>query len=144
MIDPETRQLRSHMHQIVEGGKTILKEQVKSEMHQSVVEVGTNICKNIKDAKAEVIYLRKMVAELAAQQGLKIAASGTHPFSLWQDQLIRIDVPSLALDLLVDDAELATRREGWSPNPPSYTSGVLGKYARLAQGAEKGAITNLV
>jgi dihydroxy-acid dehydratase len=58
--------------------------------------------------------------------------------------LIRIDVPSLRLDLLVDDAELAARREGWSPNPPRYTSGVLGKYARLAQGAEKGAITNLV
>ena len=57
---------------------------------------------------------------------------------------IRIDVPSLALDLLVDDAELASRREGWSPNPPRYTSGVLGKYALLAQGAEKGAITNLV
>jgi glutamate---cysteine ligase / carboxylate-amine ligase len=88
VIDPETRQLRSHMHQIVEGGRTTLKEQVKSEMHQSVVEVGTNICKNIKEAKAEVIYLRKMVSELAGRQGLRIAASGTHPFSLWQDQLI--------------------------------------------------------
>ena len=47
-----------------------------------------------------------------------------------------------ALDLLVDDAELATRRQGWTPNPPRYTSGVLGKYARLVQGAETGAITN--
>ena len=58
--------------------------------------------------------------------------------------VIRIDVPTLALDLLVDDDEMARRREGWQPNPPRYTSGVLGKYARLAQGAEKGAITNLV
>jgi dihydroxy-acid dehydratase len=56
--------------------------------------------------------------------------------------LIRIDVPSKALDLLVDDAELATRRDGWAPNPPRYTSGVLGKYAKLVQGAETGAITN--
>ena len=88
IIDPETRQLRSHMHQIVEGGKTILKEQVKSEMHQSVVEVGTNICSSVSEARKEVMYLRKMVAELAARQGLRIAASGTHPFSLWQDQLI--------------------------------------------------------
>src|SRR5215207_5113387 len=55
---------------------------------------------------------------------------------------IRVDVPSLRLDLLVDDAELRARREGWSPNPPRYTSGVLGKYARLVQGAETGAITN--
>jgi dihydroxy-acid dehydratase len=57
---------------------------------------------------------------------------------------IRIDVPSLALDLLVDEAEMARRREGWTPNPPRYTSGVLGKYARLAQGADKGAITNMI
>jgi len=88
VIDPETRQLRSHMHQIVEGGKVTLKEQVKSEMHQSVVEVGTNICQNVSEARKEVIYLRKMVAELASKQGLKIAAAGTHPFSKWQDQLI--------------------------------------------------------
>jgi len=57
---------------------------------------------------------------------------------------IKIDVASLALDLLVDEGELARRRQGWTPNPPRYTSGVLGKYARLAQGAEKGAITNFV
>jgi dihydroxy-acid dehydratase len=57
---------------------------------------------------------------------------------------IRIDVPTKRMDLLVDDAELARRRDGWAPNPPRYTSGVLGKYAKLAQGAEKGAITNLV
>jgi dihydroxy-acid dehydratase len=57
---------------------------------------------------------------------------------------IRIDVPTLSLDLLVDETELAARREGWQPNPPRYTSGVLGKFARLAQGADKGAITNLL
>ena len=51
VIDPKTRELRSHMHQIVEGGKVILKEQVKAEMHQSVVEVGTNICKDVSEAR---------------------------------------------------------------------------------------------
>jgi dihydroxy-acid dehydratase len=55
---------------------------------------------------------------------------------------IRIDVHAKALDLLVDEAELATRREGWVPNPPRYTSGVLAKYARLVGGADHGAITN--
>jgi dihydroxy-acid dehydratase len=55
---------------------------------------------------------------------------------------IRIDVTTHSLDLLVDDAELAARRKGWTPNPPRYTSGVLGKFARLVQGAETGAITN--
>ena len=57
---------------------------------------------------------------------------------------IKVDVANLSLDLLVDEAEMNLRRQGWQPNPPRYTSGVLGKYARLAQGAEKGAITNLL
>ena len=57
---------------------------------------------------------------------------------------IKVDVANLSLDLLVDEAEMSNRRQGWQPNPPRYTSGVLGKYARLAQGAEKGAITNLL
>ncbi|MFI5218303.1 MAG: carboxylate-amine ligase [Bacteroidia bacterium] len=88
VIDPVTRELRSHMHEIVEEGKVILKEQVKAEMHQAMVEVGTNICHNVTEARKEVTHLRKMVAKLAAKQNLRIAAAGTHPFSRWQDQLI--------------------------------------------------------
>jgi dihydroxy-acid dehydratase len=57
---------------------------------------------------------------------------------------IRIDVTQLTLDLVVDDSEIAKRRASWSPNPPRYTSGVLGKYAKLVQGAETGAITNTI
>lgn len=55
---------------------------------------------------------------------------------------IRIDVPTKALDLLVSEKELKKRRKGWVPNPPRYTTGVLGKFAKLVQGADKGAITN--
>lgn len=57
---------------------------------------------------------------------------------------VRIDVPTKSLDLLVDAATLAERRKGWKPNPPRYTSGVLAKFAKLVQGAEKGAITNVI
>jgi dihydroxy-acid dehydratase len=57
---------------------------------------------------------------------------------------IRIDVPTKSLDLLVDEDTLAERRKGWKPNPPRYTSGVLAKYAKLVQGADKGSITNVI
>lgn len=57
---------------------------------------------------------------------------------------IRIDVSSKRLDLLVDDNVLNERRTGWKPNPPRYTSGVLAKFAKLVQGAETGAITNII
>ncbi|HEV2361532.1 MAG TPA: dihydroxy-acid dehydratase [Acidimicrobiales bacterium] len=54
---------------------------------------------------------------------------------------IVLDADARTLDFFVDEAELARRREGWQPLPPRYTSGVLAKYATLAQGAEKGAVT---
>ena len=88
IVDPNTRELRSHIQQILEDGKLILKENVKPEMHQSVVEIGTDICKNIKEAKTEVFRLRSELAKLAKHNGLRIAASGTHPFSHWKDQKI--------------------------------------------------------
>ncbi len=88
IVDPETRELRSHIQEILECGKVILKEQIKPEMHQSVVELGTEICQSIVDARAHVIELRSRLAELAGRSGLKIASVGTHPFSHWRDQLI--------------------------------------------------------
>ena len=54
---------------------------------------------------------------------------------------IRLDLTTRTLDLLVDDDELARRREGWEPLPPRYTTGVLGKYAKLVGSAAQGAIT---
>ena len=57
---------------------------------------------------------------------------------------ILIDVPSLKLELLVSTEEMAKRKNGWKPNPPRYTSGVLAKFAKLVQGADRGAITNII
>jgi carboxylate-amine ligase len=88
IIDPETRELRSHIQEILEGGKVLLKEQIKPEMHQSVVELGTEICPDIKSAREHVVDLRSKLATLAGERGLKIASAGTHPFSHWRDQLI--------------------------------------------------------
>jgi carboxylate-amine ligase len=91
IIDPETRELRSHVQEILADGKMILKERVKSEMHQSVVELGTEVCDDAASARQQVIELRVKLATLAARDGLKIASAGTHPFSHWMDQLITAD-----------------------------------------------------
>lgn len=55
--------------------------------------------------------------------------------------VIRVDIAARTIDLLVDEAELAARREGWEPLPPRYTRGVLSKYAKLVRSASEGAIT---
>lgn len=91
IIDPNTRDLRSHLSKIVDGAKIILNEQVKAEMHQSVVEVGTNICKSVAEAKEEITFLRRKIVELADKQDLIVGGAGTHPFAKWQDQLITDD-----------------------------------------------------
>jgi carboxylate-amine ligase len=99
-IDPVTRNLRSHMSKLVEDGKITLKERVKAEMHQAVVEVGTNICHNIREAREEVTYLRRMILDLAEKQDLQVAAAGTHPFADWVDQLI---TPDPRYDQIIDE-----------------------------------------
>src|SRR5881275_1337739 len=91
IVDPETRELRSHIQEIIAGGKIILKERVKSEMHQSVVELGTAICPDIETARQQVTELRSELAALAARDGLTIASAGTHPFSHWMNQQITAD-----------------------------------------------------
>src|SRR6266513_6162804 len=91
IIDPKTRGLRSHIQQILADGKMILKEHAKSEMHQSVVELGTEICDDTDCARKQVVNLRSELAAVAAYNGLKIASSGTHPFSHWMDQSITVD-----------------------------------------------------
>jgi carboxylate-amine ligase len=88
IIDPTTRELCSHIQEILADGKILLHEHVKAEMHQSMVELGTEICADVAAAREQVIKLRSELAEIAGHQGLKIASAGTHPFSHWMDQLI--------------------------------------------------------
>ena len=57
VIDPETRELKSHEQKIVLEGQKIFKGKVKAEMHQAVVEVGTDICKDVDEAYTDVACL---------------------------------------------------------------------------------------
>ncbi|MEP6699285.1 MAG: carboxylate-amine ligase [Verrucomicrobiota bacterium] len=88
IVDPETRELRSHIQEILGEGKVTLQERIKPEMHQSVVEIGTDVCRTTDDGREQVIRLRSELATLAARGGMKIASAGTHPFSHWYDQAI--------------------------------------------------------
>jgi carboxylate-amine ligase len=106
-IDPVTRDLRSHIDaEIIAKGKMQLKEAVKAEMHQSVVEVGTGICANIQQAHEEVRHLRASIITLARQNGLRLAAAGTHPFADWRKQEIYPDERYYAI---VEDMKAVAR-----------------------------------
>lgn len=88
VIDPDTRELKSHEQKIVHEGEKVIKDKVKAEMHQAVVEVGTDICQNIDEAFMDVSNLRRTISNIAGDLGLWVGASGTHPFSHWERQLI--------------------------------------------------------
>jgi glutamate---cysteine ligase / carboxylate-amine ligase len=106
-IDPITRDLRSHIQvELLEKGRKLLQEKVKAELHQSVIEVGTGICKNIKEAKAEVKGLRRDIIRLARENGLAVASVATHPFSDWRVQEI---YPDDRYKNIVEDMQLVAR-----------------------------------
>ena len=88
IVDPVTRELRSHVSEILDEGRMLLGEQIKPEMIQSQIEVGTGICKNIQEARADITNLRSVISTLAHKNGLQIVAASTHPISRWQDQKI--------------------------------------------------------
>lgn len=106
IVDPHTRQLRSHVSEILEEGKMLLGEKVKPEMIQSMVEVGTGVCKDVQEARADIIRLRSVIASLVRKKGLVIVAAGTHPFSHWQDQKI---FENERYDLIVEENQMIAR-----------------------------------
>lgn len=88
IIDPETRSLTSYVQQLMNEGRIVLGDQIKQEFMQSQIEVGSHICRNIAEARQEIIRLRRTVSDVAAQHGAVIAAASTHPFSSWSEQEI--------------------------------------------------------
>ena len=88
VLDPVTLELKSHEQKIVHEGQKVIRDKVKAEMHQAVVEVGTDICADVDEAFMDVSTLRKTIHAIADDLGLKMGAAGTHPFSHWESQLI--------------------------------------------------------
>jgi carboxylate-amine ligase len=87
MVDPVTRELKSHIEEMLLAGAH-LGEQIKPELHTSVVEVGTPVCGDIREARAAVKHLRRSLVGMAEASGARIVAAGTHPISHWKDQQI--------------------------------------------------------
>jgi carboxylate-amine ligase len=106
-VDPETRDLRSHIAaEIIEKGRRVLQERVKPEMHQSVIEVGTGVCHNMVEARSDLMELRSGIIRLARENGLRLAAAGTHPFSDWRNQEI---FPDERYHTIVEDLKMVAR-----------------------------------
>lgn len=109
IIDPQTRELKSYITEILNGDSLVMGE-VKPELHQSMVEIGSRVCRTPTELREELVRLRGLVMDLAGKSGLVIAAAGTHPFSSWMTQEItpleryagvKADLQDLAQQLLI-------------------------------------------
>jgi glutamate---cysteine ligase / carboxylate-amine ligase len=92
ILDPGGLGLAQEIEPILAAVPPELDGQVKPELMQSVLEIATTPCDDVAAAGEELRVLRRTVAEIAADRGLLLAASGTHPFALWEDQAI-VDRP---------------------------------------------------
>ncbi len=86
IVDPVSGELRSYISRLLEDGKSVLRERVRAELHQSVVEVGTTVCKDVDMVKRELHEMRAELDNIARRGGLRIVAASTHPFSDWKVQ----------------------------------------------------------
>lgn len=106
IVDPQTWELKSHVAEFISPGATTLGDQVKRELHQSIVEVGTPICADAAELEREILRMRREITTAAESKGLAIAAAGTHPFSHWIDQVIS---PGERYDTIVEELQMLAR-----------------------------------
>ena len=88
IVDPQSGELRSHVSELLASSAPVLGDQIKRELHQSIVEVGTKICGDVSELRSEIFRIRRDLSMSAEKVGLAVAAAGTHPFSAWMEQPI--------------------------------------------------------
>jgi carboxylate-amine ligase len=105
IVDPVTGELRSHVSELV-AATAHLDEQVKPELHQSIVEIGTKICADVEELRTEMRRTRLELVSAAERVNLAVAAAGTHPFSNWLDQII---TPGKRYEKIVEELQQLAR-----------------------------------
>lgn len=108
IIDPSTGQLMSRIDEVLGRAHGDYKENIKSELFQSVVETATDICADIGEVREEIVRLRGGLFDLMEGRGYTIAAAGTHPFAEWKEQDVTEDERYHGL---VEDMQWAAERE---------------------------------
>jgi glutamate---cysteine ligase / carboxylate-amine ligase len=106
IVDPETWALRSHVSELLAASVPVLGDQIKRELHQSIVEVGTRICADVSELRDEIWRTRTELGHAAERAGLAVAAAGTHPFSHWKDQVLS---PGVRYDSIVEELQQLAR-----------------------------------
>ncbi len=106
IVDPESGELRSHVSELMASSASALGEQIRPEMLQSVVEVGTRICGDVGELREDMLRMRGELSAAAERVGLAIVAAGTHPSSSWIDQVVS---PGERYQVIVEEMQQLAR-----------------------------------
>jgi len=106
IVDPQTWELQSHVSELLASSGAALGDQIKRELHQSIVEVGTKICADVSELRREIYRCRRELTAAAERVGLAVAAAGTHPFSSWENQALS---PGIRYDSIVQELQELAR-----------------------------------
>lgn len=111
IIDPDSRELVGYITQSMSSDQLVVRErtpdtELAQPFDEAVIEVGTPVCADINDAREQILRLRASVLQVAHAQGCRVAASGTHPFSRWEQQ--REVLPGYRA--ILEDAQMLARR----------------------------------
>ena len=106
IVDPDSGELRSHVSELLASSAPVLGDQIKRELHQSIVEVGTKICGDVAELRAEIFRIRRDLTSSAERVGLAVAAAGTHPFADWKEQVLS---PGVRYDSIVEELQQLAR-----------------------------------
>ena len=106
IVDPQSGELRSHVSELLASSAPVLGDQIKRELHQSIVEVGTKICGDVSELRSEIFRIRRDLSASAEKVGLAVAAAGTHPYSDWKDQVLS---PGVRYDSIVEELQQLAR-----------------------------------
>ena len=106
IVDPQSWELRSHVTELLASSAMVLGDQIKRELHQSIVEVGTKICNDVAELRGEIFRIRRDLSQSAERVGLAVAAAGTHPFSDWKEQVLS---PGKRYESIVEELQQLAR-----------------------------------
>jgi glutamate---cysteine ligase / carboxylate-amine ligase len=111
VIDPESRELLGYVTQSMANEQMVVRERnpdadLAQRFSEAVIQVGTPVCADIKEAREKLVRMRENVLELVQESGAKVVAAGTHPFSHWENR------PTIlpGYRAMVDDAQMIVRR----------------------------------
>ena len=108
LVDKETRALVvDPPTSLITECEEVIGEQVANELLRSQIEIGTKVCSNVQEARADLVRLRSCIVEVTGRHGIAPIASSTHPFSHWREQK---QTPKDRYESLTTEMQAAARR----------------------------------